>query len=128
MGQAMPRRQILIIDQDDEARQLAGVLFEESDLLPVECDTVADAIRQLDASSDRVAAIFVDLDVVGSAASDLLERVHEDCPWVRVIATGGGRVPDLHGKDRFMRKPWLPLDLLIAAETAADRPKRGAPH
>lgn len=128
MGQAMPRRQILIIDQDDEARHLAGVLFEESELLPVDCDTVDDALRRLETSGDRVAAVFVDLDAAGPAAAALLERVHAECPWVRVIATGGDGAPRLDTRDRFMPKPWLPLDLLIAAETAAERPLPGKAH
>ncbi|WP_181706851.1 response regulator [Chthonobacter rhizosphaerae] len=125
MGQAIPRRQILIVDRDEEARHLAGALFEESDLDPIECDTAADALRQLETVGDQVVALFVDLDDAGPASAKLFETVRARFPWVRVIATGRHAGQQTPADARFMRKPWLPLDLLIAAETTVPQ---GRPH
>lgn len=117
MGQAMPRRQVLIVSEDDEARHLAGALFEESDLLPVECGAVDDALDHLRRDAGRVAALFVDVDDVGDRAGALIDAARRACPSIRVIATGEGRAPAPMRDARFMAKPWLPLDLLIAAES-----------
>lgn len=123
MGRATPTREILLVESDKDARDLTAALFEETDLSVVECASWRVALEHLADGRGEVAMIFGDIDG-DEDALDAIAEIQDRWPDVRIVLTGDRRArrPDrLPDHARFMPKPWLALEVLIAAEAAAAR-------
>jgi len=124
MGRAVQQPRIaLIVEDEDEVRDLAAALLEETDLEVVETETAQDALDYLNGHAHEVAFLFADVRTSSRLDGvDLARTVREQWPWVRVVLTSGapldeGRDDGL-GNVRFMPKPWRALDVLMEAEKA----------
>lgn len=119
MGSARPPKRIIVIEPDKDMRDLSAVLFEEAELGVVECATWGEALRALERAGEAIAMVFADLDGEDEA-EDFAAAVRRRWPGVRLVLTGVGRARGgLPPGSAYMPKPWRPLELLIAAETAA---------
>ncbi|MET0745788.1 MAG: response regulator [Microvirga sp.] len=124
MGRAAPQPRIaLIVEDEDEVRDLAAALLEETDLDVVETETAQDAMDYLKGHAGEVALLFADIRTSSRIDGvDLARAVRDQWPWVRVVLTSGAPLDEDRDSClrsvRFMPKPWRALDVLMEAEKA----------
>ena len=124
LGQAQQkRRAVLIVEDDAELRSLTAALFEDEQMDAIECESAEAALATLLLIGGReVAMIFADVWLRGVMDGiDLAREVKMRWPLLPVILTSGHpceRVGKLPPGVAYMRKPWQPLNVLIAAEQA----------
>jgi len=115
----------LVVEDDDDVRQLASVLLEETELRVVECESAEAALSVLHRLDGAVALIFIDIRLPGLIDGvDLARLVRAHWPQVDVIVTSGDpgdRIERLPDGVVYLQKPWRALDVLIAAERALPR-------
>lgn len=112
----------LVVEEDEAARDLATVLIEETELDVIACSSAEDALAVLERGDVTVAMLIADTHLSGAMDGATLARTVEDrWPDVRLVVTSeareerAGAIPP-HAV--YMRKPWLPLELLRQAERA----------
>jgi CheY-like chemotaxis protein len=126
MGQAQPkRRAVLIVEDDAELRGLTAVLLEECELETIVCESAEAALAVMLIRGRDVAMIFADIRLPGVMNGvDLAREVKLRWPRMSVVLTSGGSRDGLGelppGVD-YMRKPWRPLNVLVAAQQALAR-------
>jgi CheY-like chemotaxis protein len=124
MGQAIKQPRVaLIVEDEDEVRDLAAALLEETDLDVVETASAQEAMNYLAQNAGEVALLFADIRTASVLNGvDLARTVRLRWPWVRVVLTSGAPLEDSLDKGlrnvRFMPKPWRALDVLMEAEKA----------
>jgi DNA-binding NtrC family response regulator len=123
MGRARPPLPIaLIIEADENTRNLAAVLFEETEYEVIAGDSAEAALAVIENSSGRVAIVFVDVLLPGLLDGvDLARIVAARWPRISVVLTAGmpsELVGPLPKGALFLPKPWRALDVLVAAEKA----------
>src|SRR6266404_97070 len=126
MGQAQQKRRALLIVEDyAELRSLTAALFEDEQMDTIECESAEAALATLLIGGREVAMIFADIRLRGVMDGvDLAREVKMRWPLLPVILTSGHpleRIRELPPGVAYMPKPWQPLNVLIAAEQAADR-------
>lgn len=121
MPDAGTRFMALIVDPDDGTRHLAAALMEEVGLVPMDCRCATSALASLQAHSGDVALLFTDVRLPGEMGGiGLAREVEERWPHISLLITSKYPKSWL-GKPAcatFVRKPWLPLQVLIEAEKA----------
>ena len=123
MGQAQQkRRAVLVVVDDAELRHLTAALFEDEQMDAIECESAEAALAVMLIGGREVAMIFADVRLRGVMDGiDLAREVKMRWPLLPVILTSGHpceRVGKLPPGVAYMRKPWQPLNVLIAAEQA----------
>jgi DNA-binding NtrC family response regulator len=123
MGQAQQkRRAVLIVEDDPDIRSLTAALFEDKELATIECESAEAALAIMLMGGREVAMIFADVRLRGVMDGiDLAREVKLRWPLLPVIVTSGlprEHVGELPPGVAYMRKPWQPLNMLIAAEQA----------
>lgn len=119
MGRALTKRDVLIVNRESDSRYLAETLLEEAGLRVLAFDDAEGCLDYLEREAPHVAMVFADLSLDEVRERGLVDTVEARWPWVQVVTTG--TPAELGGRPRqsfAMTKPWLPLDLLIAAERA----------
>ena len=115
----------VIVEDDKELRALAVALLEETNLRVVEASSAEEALQYLHSNAGNVTFLFSELKspcVMNGV--DLARVVRLKWPWIRTVLTSDA--PHQEDLDkalrqvRFMPKPWLPLNVLIEAEKAAE--------
>lgn len=109
---------IVVVEDDPQLRFLAGALLEETGLSVVECVTAAEGLSYISSHPGEVKVLLTDIETPGPIDGVALasEAVHL-CPQARILVTSGhGPSRPLPAGVRFMRKPWLPLELLVEVE------------
>jgi DNA-binding NtrC family response regulator len=112
----------VIVEDEASVRDVACVLFEESEMRAIPCDNAEKAFATLCQHGDETAVLFADVRLAGLMDGiDLAHRVKRMWPHVRIILTSGyaSSKADLPDDVVYMPKPWLALDLLVQAERAA---------
>ena len=128
MGQAqprsaqLPRRTVLIVEDDADLRGLTAALLEESELDTIECESAEAALATMLLRGQDVAMVFADIRLPGVMDGvDLAREVKMRWPHLTVILTSGNpgeRLHQLPAGVQYMSKPWLPLNVLMVAERA----------
>jgi CheY-like chemotaxis protein len=120
MGSSKP---VAVVVEDEAAvRDVAVILFEESEMRVVPCDNAEKAFATLCQHGDQTAVLFADVRLAGLMDGiDLAHRVKRMWPHVRIILTSGysGRAADVPDDVVYLSKPWRALDVLMQAERAA---------
>ena len=102
---------------------MAVEFLSEAGLVTFEADNAIQALELLNHCAAEIAVLFTDVRMPGSMDGLEPARVaHMSWPWIRVIVTSGafGKPSDTLPEDAdFLRKPWLPLDLLAHVLKAA---------
>lgn len=102
---------------------MAVEFLSEAGLVTFEADNAIQALELLNHCAAEIAVLFTDVRMPGSMDGLELARVaHMSWPWIRGIVTSGafGKPSDTLPEDAdFLRKPWLPLDLLAHVLKAA---------
>ena len=112
----------LIVEDDPAVREIAAVLFEESDLRVITCDNAEKAFAKLCQHGAETVLVFADVRLAGLMDGvDLAHRVRRMWPHIKVILTSGhpNSASDLPAEVEYLAKPWLALDLLVQAEKAS---------
>jgi len=113
----------LVVEDDPDVRDVAVVLFEESDLRVIPCTSAEAAFSAMCKHGDDVAILFADVRLAGLMDGvDLAHRVKRMWPHVKIVLTSGhpgSRSDTLPDDAVYMPKPWLALDVLVQAEKAA---------
>ena len=114
---------VLIVEDEPLLRSMAVEFLSEAGLQTFEAENAEEALDLLQERAGEVAVLFTDVRMPGSIDGLELARVaHSSWPWIRVIVTSGafGKPSDTLPNDAdFLRKPWLPLDLLAHVLKAA---------
>ncbi|MGA8603040.1 MAG: response regulator [Beijerinckiaceae bacterium] len=114
---------VLIVEDEPLLRSMAVEFLSEAGLVTFEADNAIQALELLNHCAAEIAVLFTDVRMPGSMDGLELARVaHMSWPWIRVIVTSGafGKPSDTLPEDAdFLRKPWLPLDLLAHVLKAA---------
>ena len=128
MGQAqprsaqLPRRTVLIVEDDADLRGLTAALLEESELDTIECESAEAALATMLLRGQDVTMVFADIRLPGVMDGiDLAREVKMRWPHLTVVLTSGNPGERLHQLPpgiQYMSKPWLPLNVLMVAERA----------
>ena len=117
----------LVVEDDVSVRDIASVLFEESEMRVIACDNAEKAFATLCHHGSETAVVFADVRLAGLMDGvDLAHRVRRMWPHIRVILTSGhpGAASDLPPDVVYLPKPWLALDLLVQAESASAKARK----
>jgi CheY-like chemotaxis protein len=125
MGQKTEHHQVaLIVENDADLRSLAAVLLEETDLQVIEVSSGEEALHYLHHHAGEVVFVFSEVRLPCLMDGvDLARVIRLKWPWIKTVLTSD--TPPADDLDtalrqvRFMPKPWLPLQVLMEAEKAA---------
>ena len=116
MGQAF-KPIALVVEDDQDQRDLLTVLLEESDLQVFGCESAEAALRILDKYGLGMSLLVTDVELAGNmTGADLARIAKRRHPNLSVIVTSGGAQPKLPADTMFMAKPLRALDILKEAE------------
>jgi DNA-binding NtrC family response regulator len=120
MGQATyhGRPLALIVEDDQDQRELLTVLLEECDMQVFQCESAEAALLVLDKIGFGLNLLITDIGLAGHMDGvKLVQTAKQRFPHLAVIATSGRERPrDLPRNTLFMPKPWRALDVLREAE------------
>ena len=119
MGQSKPLRATALIVEDDALqREMISLLLEESNFDVIECESAEAAELELERRADTLALMMTDVSLAGTMSGVQLAHVAKKCnPELDVIVTSGRPLSEtLPDGVRFWAKPWVPLDIIRAAE------------
>ncbi len=113
----------LVVEDDDDQRDLIGAILEESDVRVIGCDSAEAAMLVMEKMGDRTVFVLADIDLAGHMDGvDLACELRDRWPNTRVVTTSGGcdkrRLAKLPLRARHLEKPWRALDLIIELERA----------
>jgi hypothetical protein len=120
MGKIAKPTVALLIGPED-TRQLAGLLFENSDFRVSEVDGCDAALKYLSTHGLEVGVCFAELTSCpdGDCAS-FAKEIAREYPWVKlVISKPAHEAASLPANASMIEHPWAPIDLIIQAERAA---------
>ena len=122
------RRTILIVEDDAELRALIVLLFEDSGLEIVECDSAESALATMLMRGREVVMIFSDVRLPGAMDGlDLAREAKVRWPHLTVVLTSGNagdRLQALPAGVIYMPKPWQAAEVLALAERSKSSAKR----
>lgn len=117
----MSRDVVLVVEDEPMLRADAAMLLDEAGLHVVAVESADEAIAFTAAQPDAVAAIFTDIQMPGhSDGLHLAEIIGRHWPEIKVLLTSGRITPAnrLPANVSFVQKPWLPLQVLAAMQSA----------
>lgn len=115
----------IVVEDEEDVRQLAETLLEETQLEVVGCASAEEALDVLQQRGGDVALIFADVRLAGQMDGlQLVRAVATLWPRTRLVVTSGQGVrrPDLPKDAVFIAKPWRAMDVLVEAERATREP------
>ena len=115
----------LVVGDDAADRARAVALLEETELDVITCASGEAAVEVLQSCGDDIAMLFTGFSLAGEMNGvELARAVGKLWPAVRLVVvsspeSGALRLPEDAVR---MRKPWLPLDVLMQAHRAVRQP------
>jgi CheY-like chemotaxis protein len=118
MGQAI-RPAALIVDDDAQQNELVGTLLKETGLEVIQVVSSEEAVNILRVSAHRIVFLVAAMDLPSFMDGARLAEHAQQWPWIRVVVISDDQpAAQLPHPAVVMRKPWLPLNMLIQAEKA----------
>lgn len=112
----------LVVEDDQLQRELISLIFEESEMNVIQCESAEAAAMVLERAGRDLTVMFTDAQLAGEMSGlALAELARRRFPHVDVIITSGYDGLDIPDGALFLRKPWLPLQLLCEAERSRAR-------
>jgi CheY-like chemotaxis protein len=115
---------VLVVDDDVLLRMFAVDVLRDEGYTVLEAGTANEALKVMSGAS-AVNILFTDVQMPGGMDGFALIRlVHILWPYTSVLLTSGGLVPssdDLQESDRFIGKPYRPVDLVAEIRGAVFR-------
>lgn len=105
----------VVVEDDEEQRNLLGTIFEESGVQVIVCDSADAAVRVMETVGTRTVFMFADI----PNPNELTHEVESRWPHTRLVTTSEtGRRQAPTKRTRQIGKPWRALDLIIELERA----------
>lgn len=121
MGRAL-KHTALVVEDDEFQRELVSLIFEESEMNVIQCESAEAAAAVLEKAGQDLTVMFTDVELAGKMSGvELAELAKRRFPEIDVIITSGQGVDRIPENTLFMPKPWLPLELLRQAELSRTR-------
>jgi PAS domain S-box-containing protein len=108
---------ILLVEDDDEVRQVASRILRRNGYRVLEAENGADALRVCESENEPVDLIVTDLVMPEMGGSELAKKIREHRPDARILFTSGYtedavvRQSLLHDGEAFIEKPFTPARL-----------------
>ncbi len=81
----------LVVEDDDDQRDLIGAILEESDVKVIACDSAEAAMQVMEKVGDRAVFVLTDVELAGTMDGvDLARELGDRWPHTRVVTTSGG--------------------------------------
>jgi CheY-like chemotaxis protein len=108
------------VDDDPLQRELIAILLEETGLDVIPAASSEEAVNVLRISARKIVLIVTALDLPSFMDGVRLATYAQQWPWIRVVVTSHDEdvAEELPHPAVVMRKPWLPLNMLIQADKA----------
>ena len=119
MGQSKPfRATALVVEDDPMQRDMICLLLEESEVNVIECESAEAAELVLERAGGSLVLMMTDVELAGNMDGvELAHIARRYNPDIEVIVTSGRPLhQELPDGVRFWSKPWVPLDVIRAAE------------
>lgn len=118
------RTTALIVEDDRGQSELAALLLREFDLRVIQVTSADAALLHLFDRAEEIGVVLIDIHLEGDMDGiALAKRIAILWPTLSVLVTSG----DIHAAGAglpssatFIPKPWLPLDIVAAAQRAVD--------
>ena len=126
--QSVPRRTILVVDDDPISREVVALLLGAEGHVVTKAASGNEAIRALKAAEEsaRPSAILVDFQMPGMSGDKLAERLRSQVGDGVPILAMSATEPATHGRfDGFLRKP---IDANVLASLLGRRPATWCGH
>ncbi len=121
MGRAL-KHTALVVEDDELQRELVSLIFEESEMNVIQCESAEAAAVVLEKGGRDLTVMFTNVELAGKMSGvELAELAKRLFPDIDVIITSGQGVDRIPENTLFMPKPWLPLELLRQAERSRTR-------
>lgn len=107
----------VVVEDDDDQRDLLGAIFEESDVQVIACDSADAAMNVMEKLGGRTVFMFADI----SDGDEFTSEVETRWPHTRLLTTCPyqGRANGVRAKGtKRIDKPWRALDLIVELERA----------
>ncbi len=120
MGQARKISQAMVVGSQEDTRQIASTLNEESGFHVIEAESMDEAGELLMRHGRKLSFIVAEA-VDADEARSITRLIANNWPWIRVLVSmdrASLASIDLPATACRLRSPWRPLDLLIEAERA----------
>ena len=122
MDERRPKSIALIVEDDQDLLELTAMLLQEGGFDTIECQSAEAALAVMLLRGEDVTMVFADIRLSGAMDGvDLASELKMRWPHLNIILTSGNageRLAHLPFGVRYMAKPWLPLNVLMAAERA----------
>lgn len=122
------RGTVLLLEPDDRARTVARFILNRQGYRVIEADSAQIAEVLWQGQSATIDLLLTDMDLAGSAEHDLIARLRQTRPDLKVVftanpspETGENEKPFLKGVE-FVAKPFTPDKLLQAVQAAWPKP------
>ncbi|RKE73571.1 response regulator [Pseudorhodoplanes sinuspersici] len=122
-GQTKGNPVALVVEDDNDQRELIGAILEESDVQVIACESGEAAMQVMEVVGDRTVFLLADVGLAGVMDGvDLACEVDDRWPHTRLVTTSGycepSRLRALPRGTKHLPKPWRALDLIIELEHA----------
>lgn len=113
-AQQTGRNIAVVVEDDQDQRELVTMLLEEFDLRVVSCGTAEAAYAVMEHAGGDVVLLFADVRLPGAwSGIRLANEVARQWPLTALIVTSGAPLPDaLPPGTTYLPKPWRALDVL----------------
>ena len=117
----MNAKRLLLVDDQPELLRLMSAYLPRAGYAVTCCSTGAEALETL-ASGEPMAAAIVDMGLPDVDGRELLERMADSYPALRILISSGAYLDDepfqdeYHGRVSYLQKPYLPKALLAALD------------
>ena len=108
----------LIVEDDAEHRVRLSTLLEESDFDVISCESGEAASLVIEHNGGAISFMCTDVHLAGRMDGiELAHLARRRVPNLKIVVTSGNPlVRQLPDGSRFCAKPWMPLDVLRAAQ------------
>lgn len=112
----------VVVEDDEDQRNLLGVIFEESDVQVIACDSADAAVKVMENVGARAVFMFADISNGGRLAREVENR----WPHTRLVTTSDPGTSERPKTRRTKRieKPWRALELIVELERALSTDRR----
>jgi DNA-binding response OmpR family regulator len=120
---ATHKREALVVEDDQGESELAALVLCEFDLRVTRIPSGEAALDHLLARSEQVGVVVISVDLAGDMDGiGLARRISVLWPGLSILVTSANRGVTrraLPPRATLIPKPWLPLDMIVAADRAA---------
>ncbi len=118
---------ILVAEDDEEVRKLAGSLLEECGYTVIEAVDGVDAVARFEENAERIRLIILDVVMPKKNGNEVYDDIRRICPEARTIFMSGYSSDIINKKGfieqglDFIEKPIIPLTFLNKVREVLDR-------